>query len=58
LGDALSKQFGTKVELKPGERGAFEVFANEHLVFSKLATGDFPEDRDVIAFIEGVQNVT
>ncbi len=58
LGDALSKQFGTKIELKPGARGSFEVFANDHLVFSKLASGDFPKDQDVISFIEGVLNVT
>ena len=54
----MSKQFGAKVELRPGARGSFEVFANDHLVFSKLANGDFPEDRDVISFIEGVLNVT
>ena len=56
--DDLSTQFGDIVELKSGDRGAFEVFVNNQLIFSKLQTDRFPEHEEIILFIEGVLNVT
>jgi len=59
LGDELSNQFGDNiVKLKPGDRGAFEVFVNGQLIFSKLQTDRFPEHEEIISFIEGILNVT
>ena len=56
--DELSNQFGDMVELKPGDRGAFEVFVNNQLIFSKLQEDRFPEHEEIISFIEGILNVT
>ena len=53
----LNEQFGYKAELKPGTRGSFEVFLNNQLIFSKLQTGRFPEDNEIITFIEDLLNV-
>ena len=58
LRDDLSTQFGDIVELKSGDRGAFEVFVNNQVIYSKLQTGWFPEHEEIILFIEGVLNVT
>ena len=58
LRDILSNQFGNTAELKPGDRGAFEVFVNNQLIFSKLQTDRFPEHEEIVSFIEGVLNVT
>ena len=38
--------------LKPGARGAFEVFKNDMLVFSKLELDRFPNDGEVIQLIK------
>jgi selT/selW/selH-like putative selenoprotein len=58
LRDDLSNKFGDIIELKSGDRGAFEVFVNNQVIFSKLKTGSFPEHEEIIAFIEGILNVT
>ena len=58
LRDNLSNKFGDIIELKPGDRGAFEVFVNNQVIFSKLQTGSFPEHEEIISFIEGILNVT
>ena len=59
MGDELNNQFGDNiVKLKPGDRGAFEVFVNGQLIFSKLQTDRFPEHEEIILFIEGILNVT
>lgn len=34
-----------------GRRGSFEIEINEHLVFSKLETGGFPYDEDILEAI-------
>jgi selT/selW/selH-like putative selenoprotein len=41
-----AKGAGIETELVKGARGAFEVFKDESLVFSKLATGQFPASED------------
>ena len=57
--DDLSDQFGDIIELKSGDRGAFEVFVNNQLIFSKLQTDrGFPDHGEIISFIEGILNVT
>ena len=52
LGDELSNKFGYNVRLKPGDRGAFEVFVNGQLIFSKLQTDRFPENEEIINLIK------
>ena len=58
LRDDLSDQFGYWAELKPGERGAFEIFANNNIIFSKLKEDRFPDCNEIVSFIEGVLKVT
>ena len=50
--------FGFWAEIVPGARGAFEVYVNEQLIFSKLQSDRFPNENEVIEFIEGLENVT
>ena len=58
LGDELTNQFGNNiVVLKPGDRGAFEVFVNNQLIFSKLQLDRFPNDGEIVTFIENLLNV-
>ena len=54
LGDELSNQFGNNiVVLKPGDRGAFEVYVDEQLIFSKLQLDRFPNDGEIIQLLKG-----
>jgi len=58
LGDELTNQFGNNiVELKPGDRGAFEVYVNHQLIFSKLQLDRFPNEGEIITFIEDLLKV-
>ena len=50
----LESEFGIVAELKPGDRGAFEIFVNDNLIFSKLQLGRFPNDREIIRLINGI----
>jgi selT/selW/selH-like putative selenoprotein len=45
------QRHGAAVEVKPGARGAFEVHIDGRLVFSKLQSGRFPDDREIVAFL-------
>ena len=42
-----------EVALVPSQGGVFEVSVGEEKVFSKLQTGHFPDERQLIAEIEG-----
>ena len=47
-------EFKTNVEewqLVPSDGGRFEIFTDGELVYSKLATGRFPEVKEVISLI-------
>ena len=58
LGDELTNQFGNNiVVLKPGDRGAFEVYVNHQLIFSKLQLDRFPNEGEIITFIEDLLKV-
>ena len=53
LGDELTNQFGNNiVVLKPGDRGAFEVYVDEQLIFSKLQLDRFPNEGEIINLIK------
>tara|TARA_B100000749_G_scaffold231435_1_gene188145 strand:- start:4133 stop:4321 length:189 start_codon:yes stop_codon:yes gene_type:complete len=36
----------------PGNTGAFEVFVNEDLLFSKVQLGRFPNDGEIVNLIK------
>ena len=58
LGDELTNQFGNNiVVLKPGDRGAFEVYVDHQLIFSKLQLDRFPNEGEIITFIEDLLKV-
>ena len=58
LRDELNEQFGYWSELKPGDRGAFEVYINGNIIFSKLREGRFPNKGEIANYIENILNVT
>ncbi len=45
--DAFSDKFSA-LKLIPGEGGCFEVTLNGELIYSKLETGDFPANKQII----------
>ncbi len=46
---AIEKKTGVKAALKKSSGGAFEVYKDNELIFSKLKTDRFPEDDEVLA---------
>jgi len=44
----LSKEFGVKAELIPGDGGVFDVTVDGKMVFSKFRVGRFPETGEVV----------
>ena len=51
LADALMtnlKRRMASLELVPSDKGRFEVSIDGNLVYSKLATGEFPDDLDIV----------
>ena len=36
------------LKLIPGEGGCFEVTLNDELIYSKLETGDFPVNKQIV----------
>lgn len=45
--DVLGQKFGA-IKLLPGDGGCFEVSVDGTLIFSKLETGRFPENKEVL----------
>ena len=45
------KQKLTGLELEPSSGGCFELTAGDDLVYSKLETGQFPEEDEMVAEI-------
>lgn len=52
LGDRELEAFISTWQLETGEGGAFEVFINDELVFSKKELGRHAEDGEVRSLIE------
>jgi selenoprotein W-related protein len=50
--DAFSDKFSA-LRLIPGEGGCFEVTLNGELIYSKLQTGDFPENKQIVDALRG-----
>jgi len=51
LGDELKKDFDAEVELVAGSGGIFEVVADGREIFSKAATGRFPQVGEIAALL-------
>jgi len=49
----LHEAFGAEVELVPGSEGVFDITVDGKTIFSKAATGRFPEDGEVAKLIRG-----
>jgi selenoprotein W-related protein len=45
--DAFSDRFSA-LKLIPGDGGCFEVTLNGELIYSKLQTGDFPSNTQIL----------
>ena len=58
LRDELSSKFGINSDLIESAGGVFEIKANGHLIFSKKQLGRFPNQGEIIRFIEGLESVT
>ena len=56
--DELSNKFGINSELIESSGGVFEIRINDHLIFSKKELGRFPEEGEIVKFIEDLQSVT
>jgi selenoprotein W-related protein len=47
----LKEELGVKAELIESHGGAFEVSVDGDLVYSKLRTGDFPEEQEIVRIV-------
>jgi len=55
LTNQLLNRFKQKIEgleLAPYGDGRFEVYAGDTIVYSKLKTGSFPNEKDVVKAVE------
>jgi selenoprotein W-related protein len=50
--DAFGQKFGA-LTLIPSDGGAFEVTLDGELLYSKLQTGDFPENKQILDQLKG-----
>ncbi|MBU2515009.1 SelT/SelW/SelH family protein [bacterium] len=46
--DRIKKDLGIKTKLKPSGGGVFEIRVNGDLIYSKIQTGQFPDEFDII----------
>jgi selenoprotein W-related protein len=54
LSEAIMDTFGERfaaLKLIPSDNGRFEVSLDGELVYSKLKTGEFPENKQILAEI-------
>ncbi len=52
LADIIEKKLSVKPTLKQSSGGVFEVYVNGDLIYSKKATGIFPNEDKIIKKIE------
>jgi len=57
LRSSLDSRFGILAEMRPSSGGVFEVTLNGSLIFSKKQLGRFPNDGEIVTFIEDVLKV-
>ena len=46
------KQKVSRLKLVPAGGGCFELTANGELVYSKLETGQFPDEQDIVDLLD------
>jgi selenoprotein W-related protein len=46
------KQKISGLELEPSAGGCFEIKVDDKLIYSKLETGSFPEEADIVSAVE------
>lgn len=51
----MKKELGAEVELIKGRGGIFDVATDGKLVYSKHATGRFPEENEVVEAIRALK---
>lgn len=44
----MSEELGVEAQLIKGDNGVFDVFANGKLIFSKDATGRYPDEHEIV----------
>ena len=54
---SLDSKFGILAEMRPSSGGVFEITLNGSLIFSKKQLGRFPNDGEIVNFIENVLKV-
>ena len=54
---SLDSKFGILAEMRPSSGGVFEITLNGSLIFSKKELGRFPNDGEIVNFIENVLKV-
>jgi selenoprotein W-related protein len=50
--DAFGEKFGA-LRLMPSDGGRFEVTLDGELLYSKLKTGDFPDNKEIVEQLKG-----
>ena len=50
----MSRELGLDAGLLRGERGVFDVFVDDTLIFSKHSAGRFPEDAEIVKAIQSL----
>jgi selenoprotein W-related protein len=56
LSEAIMEAFGEKfgaLKLIPADGGRFEVTLDGELLYSKLETGDFPDNKEIVEQLKG-----
>jgi len=48
LAASLKEQLQLETQLVAGGKGAFEIFNEDQLLFSKLNEGRFPEEQEIV----------
>jgi selT/selW/selH-like putative selenoprotein len=51
----LSRELGVEAQLIKGDDGVFDVVADGNLVFSKHATGRFPEEHEIVEALRSLR---
>ncbi len=54
LRQEISDTLGYWAEIVPGARGAFEVYVNNNIIFSKLKEDRFPNRNEVVELIDTI----
>ena len=48
----MEKEFGAETKIASGKAGSFEITVDGELIYSKLKTGDYPKEEDIIKLMK------